>query len=232
MLAKLGPDCYNSLKHNKPRQNYQNIVCICEKMSAKCTIALQNDSDVIRMAPTADTKPRKKKRKNASLSINLDELKNKIRNAPNIFYQFIFTYCVMIAIALLSIIIYLLTQDGKPPHDITADIWSILINSFTPTTITFTGVMIFSQSFLEKHKFRGVILEILVVCMALAYIAFVSVNDLPPEEMDHNKLVLLYIVRYINLLLMPPAILIIPGILSTFFNQSSQEGSDGQIASF
>lgn len=184
------------------------------------------------MTPTTDSEQRKKKGRGVHLSLNLAELKIKTRNAPNIFYQFIFTYCVMIAIALLSIIIYLLTQDGKSPQETTADIWSILINSFTPTTITFTGVMIFSQSFLERHKFRGVILEILVVCMALAYIAFVSVNDLSIAEDDSFKNVLLHIVRYINLLLMPPAIMIIPGILSAFSGQSSQEGSDGRIASF
>lgn len=156
---------------------------------------------------------------------NWENLKNKIGGASELFYQFIFTYGTMTVIVALSICIFLLDPYAIADESVTSEIWSIIINSYMPTTITFVGVLLFSDNFFSQHKSRGVVLELLVVSMGLAYIAFVSINDINIEST--LQLIILEIIRYINVLLMIPSIMLMPGF---FVEPQLNSGSDGRIS--
>lgn len=159
----------------------------------------------------------------------VDKILTRISVASELFYQFIFTYGTMTVIAALSICIFLLEPYNLSieftKEHIIPEIWSIIINTYMPTTITFVGVLLFSDNFFKEHKFRGVVLELLVVSMGLAYIAFVSINNVVVET-THQRIII-QIIRLINIFFMVPSIVLMPGF---FIKKDSVVNSDGNIS--
>lgn len=174
------------------------------------------------MGHIKDTESNTKANENITSQINhwLQNCRDHVVQMSELSYQFIFTYGTMTVIVILSICIFFMNPYAiEGDHD--SDIWSIIINSYMPTTITFVGVVLFSDNFFKKHKFRGVILELLVVSMCLSYIAFVSINDAASPE-PYQKSIINFI-RCINIFLILPSIVLMPG----FMNENN---SDGKIS--
>ena len=172
----------------------------------------------------------------------ISNLWQRSERAPELFFQFVFTYGIMTMIVALSICIYFLSpyeptqstlisgstsETQEATLKAITNIWSIIINSYMPTTITFVGVVLFSDGFISKHKLRGVLLLFLTVSLALAYIAFVSINGVDPTN-DFQTGVLNF-VRYLNIVLMVPAISLIPDVYTVVTGKGMKQHSDGQI---
>lgn len=104
----------------------------------------------------------------------------------SLFSQFLLTYGTMMAILILLIIIRCGSVPVNTTTTVTAstatnggmhmEIWSLIINAFTPTTITFVASLIFEEAKLKNNKMVSSILLLFVICMALIYMTFEAVS--------------------------------------------------------
>lgn len=101
----------------------------------------------------------------------------RLAGNESLFSQVLLTYGTMTVILVLLVVFQFCigpndsaTTGTSPVSDL--KIWSLIINAYSPTTITFIAALIFDLSKLNKNKILSSILFFLVICMALTYMAF------------------------------------------------------------
>ena len=77
--------------------------------------------------------------------------------------QWIFTYGIMFILSTLQILL--------KPGDF-SDMWKVVIDSFVPTTITFTGIIIIQKVHMLNNNFTALFLHLIVIASVALYIAY------------------------------------------------------------
>lgn len=112
-----------------------------------------------------------------------------LRSDDSLLSQFLLTYGTMTAIFFLLVIVQYCTSSNTTAGDVTESsglrtvaIWDLIINTFTPTTITFVASLIFERSAIKDNKVVSSLLLLLIICMALIYMAFEAIAAQVPNE--------------------------------------------------
>lgn len=118
-------------------------------------------------------------------------------NDDSLLSQFLLTYGTMIVILILLFIIQFCTiSNVSTTSDVStisdnvtgisgpnaSAIWGLVINTFTPTTITFVASLIFERSEIKDNKVTSSLLLLFIICMALIYMAFEAIAAQVPND--------------------------------------------------
>lgn len=96
-----------------------------------------------------------------------------LHDDETLFSQFLLTYGVMTCILLILIAFQAFTsKEGVT----TAKIWSLIVNAYSPTTITFIASLMFEHSCIKNDKRKSAWFLFFVIIMALTYVAFEAIN--------------------------------------------------------
>ena len=96
----------------------------------------------------------------------------------SIYAQFIVVYGIMIGIAVVSYVATL----TKLPDVTVAELESIFVDSFVPTTITILATALFEYEFVRRSKIIMAVFIMLTVMMALFYAMFVCFEVLQASQ--------------------------------------------------
>lgn len=77
--------------------------------------------------------------------------------------QWIFTYGIMIILSFLQVLLIAQTY---------SEMWDIVIDSFVPTTITFTGIIIIQKVRMLNNNFTALFLHLIIIASVALYIAY------------------------------------------------------------
>ena len=107
-----------------------------------------------------------------------------LQRDDSLFLQFLLTYGTMTTIVVLVGLI----KKGVVENFTAYDMWDLVVNAYSPTTITFIASLVFDHSSIKDSKRKSAICFFSVILMALTFMAFEAIyiiND------SGNTLVLL-----------------------------------------
>ena len=151
--------------------------------------------------------------------------RHKLGPPTDLFYEFIFTYGIMLIIMLLSMALYYVHNVETGINNF--EFWVIIVNSFSPTTITFIGVVLFSNNFSSQHKGKQVMTVFLVFGIALTYITCIGLSPKPPNQTAEA---IYYLIMVVNIIFTVCSMFLVCGLAFGPPNGTSQGNADGRVS--